>query len=158
MQDSELRDNSKRLLTSIINVQIFTREIWCRNVPIPMQAYGLLTTRRGRYLTSPRILRQRPQVIWHAGLFAASSRVSTQGRPESGRTSESGCELTRKGSANYKALTETGCPQRERTHRKPGFSWGREHSQDWVLSAGARTHAKRVQRKAEANSPTGGFA
>jgi hypothetical protein len=56
MQDSELRDNSKRLLTSIINVQMSTREVWCKNVPIPMQAYGLLTTRRGRYLTSPRVL------------------------------------------------------------------------------------------------------
>jgi hypothetical protein len=37
---------------------------------------------------------------------------------------------------------------------------GAQDSQDWVLSACARTHAERVQRKdkAEANSPTGGFA
>jgi hypothetical protein len=75
---------------------------------------------------------------------------------EGGQESQN-CELTRKGSANNKALTETGCPQREQILRKPGFSWGREHSQEWVISASARTHAKRVQRKdkAEANLPTG---
>jgi hypothetical protein len=83
--------------------------------------------------------------------------VSAQGRPERGSARSQDCELTQEGSADKKASQRLGAHNGSELTGSLG-SAGREHSQDWVLSAGARTHAKRVQRKdkAKANSPTGG--